>query len=107
MDAAVPEGWVQDSQTLYLHESGVRIERRVYRQKEGWVLVPVELDKKVLEFAPNTEGLEQAFAAFGAETRKKGPTSTTAGYKAARSDESNDAATDAEEKDDEDDDGTE
>ncbi len=107
MESVVPEGWVQDSHTLYLHESGVRIERRVYRQKEGWVLVPVELDRKVLEFAPNTEGLEQAFAAFAAEARKKGPTSTTAGYNAARSDESNDAATDAEEKDDEDDDGPE
>ncbi len=107
MDAAVPEEWVQDSQTLYLHECGVRIERRVYRQKEGWVLVPVELDKKVLEVAPTPEGLEQAFAAFAADARKRGPTSTTEGYKAARSDESNDAATDAEEKDDEDDDAPE
>jgi hypothetical protein len=104
MEPAVPEGWVQDSQTLYLHESGVRIERRVYRQKEGWVLVPVELDRKVLEFTPNTEGLTQAFSAFAEELLKKGPTSATEGFQAARSDESNDAATDAEEKDDEEED---
>ncbi|HZE97754.1 MAG TPA: hypothetical protein VE981_12065 [Planctomycetota bacterium] len=64
MESTVPEGWVQDSHTLYLHSSGVRIERRVYRNKEGWVLVPVDLDRAVVEFAPNTEGLEQAFAAF-------------------------------------------
>jgi hypothetical protein len=57
-------GWEQDSHTLFLHPSGVRIERRIYRNKEGWVLVPVDLDRAVLEFTPNSEGLEKAFAAF-------------------------------------------
>jgi hypothetical protein len=60
----MPVGWEQDSHTLYLHPSGVRIERRIYRNKEGWVLVPVDLDQTVVEFAPNSEGLERAFAAF-------------------------------------------
>jgi hypothetical protein len=104
MESAVPEGWVQDSPTLYLHDSGVRIERRVYRQREGWVLVPVELDRKVLEFPPTPEGLARAFAASAAEFLKAGPASTSEDYDAARRDESNDAATDAEEKDDEEDD---
>jgi hypothetical protein len=63
MDA--PAGWEQESPALYLHSSGVRIERRIYRNKEGWVLVPVDLDRKVLEFSPDDAGLEQAFAAFG------------------------------------------
>ena len=62
MDA--PAGWERESETLYLHPSGVRIERRIYRKKEGWVLVPVDLDRKVLEFTPDDAGLEQAFAAF-------------------------------------------
>lgn len=59
-----PAGWEQESPTLYFHSSGVRIERRIYRNKEGWVLVPVDLDRKVLEFSPDDAGLEQAFAAF-------------------------------------------
>jgi hypothetical protein len=60
----VPAGWERESETLYLHPSGIRIERRIYRKKEGWVLVPVDLDQKVLEFPPDDAGLEQAFAAF-------------------------------------------
>ena len=64
MDVSIPDGWSQDSHTLYLHSSGVRIERRVYRQKEGWVLVPVDLDQAVAEFTPNSDGLALAFAAF-------------------------------------------
>jgi hypothetical protein len=64
MTMSAPVGWEQESQTLYFHPSGVRIERRIYRKKEGWVLVPVDLDRKVLEFPPDSAGLEQAFAAF-------------------------------------------
>jgi hypothetical protein len=65
MEPAVPQGWEQDSASLYLHSSGVRIERRIYRQKEGWFLVPVDLDQAVAEFAPDREGLALAFSAFG------------------------------------------
>ncbi len=61
---AAPTGWDQDSQTLYVHESGVRIERRLYRDKEGWFLVPADLDRAVIKFPPDGEGLAQAFAAF-------------------------------------------
>lgn len=64
MEPAIPEGWERDSETLYLHSSGVRIERRVYRNKEGWVLVPVDLDRPVVEFPPDADGLNRAFAAF-------------------------------------------
>jgi hypothetical protein len=35
MDFVAPEGWEKESDTLYLHPSGVRIERRIYRKKEG------------------------------------------------------------------------
>ena len=65
MEPAVPEGWDQDSPALFLHASGVRIERRIYRQKHGWFLVPVQLDLPVAEFAPDSEGLAEAFSAFG------------------------------------------
>jgi hypothetical protein len=72
--AETPEGWERDSETLYLHPSGVRIERRLYRQKEGWFLIPADLDRPVMEFAPDEAGLAQAFAAFsGGALEPKGP----------------------------------
>jgi len=64
MDPTAPPGWEKDSDTRYLHASGVRIERRIYRSREGWVLVPTDLDRAVLEFPPDAAGLERAFAAF-------------------------------------------
>jgi hypothetical protein len=89
MDA--PAGWERESETLYLHPSGVRIERRIYRKKEGWVLVPVDLDQKVLEFSPDDSGLGQAFAAFdrGAMTPEASTVSPAvqAARDAARQDE--------------------
>lgn len=91
LDVQVPVGWEQDSHTLYLHESGVRIERRIYRNKEGWILVPVDLDRAVLEFSPNSVGLDQAFAAFaGGALAPKGAGATPQvleNRKAARLDE--------------------
>lgn len=102
MDVAIPEGWDQDSHTLYLHPSGVRIERRVYRSKESWILVPVDLDQAVLEFTPNSEGLGLAFAAFaGGSLSPKGAAPAGKGKlarEAARSDEKLEQASDDEEQ---------
>jgi len=64
VDLVLSEGWTRDSETLYLHSSGVRIERRIYRGREGWILVPVDLDRAVVEFRPDAGGMEKAFAAF-------------------------------------------
>jgi len=61
---SLPPGWEKDSATLYLHETGVRIEKRVYREQEGWILVPVDLDTPVTAFTPDKDGLAQAFAAW-------------------------------------------
>ena len=106
MEFTIPEGWEQDSHTLYLHSSGVRIERRVYRQKEGWVLVPVDLDQAVREFPPNSDGLELAFAAFAeGALNPKGATTTSKvkqAREAARRDEKLEEASDDEEKEKED-----
>lgn len=65
-----PKGWERESDTLFIHPSGVRIERRIYREKEGWFLIPADLDQEVLGFDPTPEGRDQAFAAF-AEGRLK------------------------------------
>lgn len=59
-----PKGWERESDTLFIHHTGVRIERRVYREKEGWFLIPTDLDQEVLGFDPTPEGRDQAFAAF-------------------------------------------
>ena len=111
MEFKIPEGWQQDSHTLYLHTSGVRIERRIYKNKEGWMLVPVDLDRAVAEFAPNSEGLDQAFAAFAeSEVTARGTpqkSKTKEAQEAARRDEKLEEASDDEEtekeKEDEDD----
>lgn len=64
MGFATPKGWDKESETLYIHETGTRIERRSYREKDGWFVIPVDLDAEVLAFDPTPEGCDLAFAAF-------------------------------------------
>lgn len=59
-----PKGWDRESDKLFIHESGVRIERREYRQKQGWFLIPVDLAQEVVGFDPTPAGRDLAFAAF-------------------------------------------
>lgn len=75
MNFKPPKGWSHESDALFINAAGVRIERRVYREKEGWFLIPAELAQDVLYFDPTPEGRDQAFAAFAegvlAKTSKK------------------------------------
>lgn len=110
MDILVPDGWERNSDTLYLHGSGVRIERRAYRKREGWILVPVDLDRAVLEFPPVDEGLQRAFAAFAAgalEPEGVPPAKEVLEARAAarREENADEAASDADDDHDEDDEG--
>lgn len=69
-----PKGWEKESDALYIHQTGVRIQKRTYREKEGWFLIPVDLDQEVLPFDPTPEGRDAAFAAFAEgklKTKKK------------------------------------
>jgi hypothetical protein len=59
-----PKRWEQETVALFIHDSGVRIERRLYREKEGWFLIPTDLDQEVIGFDPTPEGRDHAFAAF-------------------------------------------
>jgi mannose/cellobiose epimerase-like protein (N-acyl-D-glucosamine 2-epimerase family) len=59
-----PKGWEPESDTLFIHANGTRIERRLYRDKKGWFLIPTELDQEVVYFDPTPEGRDKAFAAF-------------------------------------------
>jgi hypothetical protein len=36
----------------------------VYREREGWFLIPTDLAQEVIFFDPTPEGRDQAFAAF-------------------------------------------
>jgi hypothetical protein len=65
MATGVPKGWDKDSEKLFIHETGVRIARQTYKGKDGWYLIPVDLDAPVLEFEPTPEGRDKAFEAFG------------------------------------------
>jgi hypothetical protein len=65
MASGVPKGWEKDSDKLFIHETGVRIARQTYKGKDGWYLIPVDLDAAVMEFEPTPEGRDKAFEAFG------------------------------------------
>jgi mannose/cellobiose epimerase-like protein (N-acyl-D-glucosamine 2-epimerase family) len=70
-----PKGWDPESDTLFIHANGVRIELRVYRDRRGWFLIPTDLAQEVVYFDPTPEGRDQAFATFDvgllAKTSKK------------------------------------
>src|SRR5262245_55121196 len=66
MSFSAPKGWERESDKLFIHNTGVRIQLMTYRQKEGWFLVPVDLDQPVVEFEPTPEGRTKAFDAFAA-----------------------------------------
>ena len=64
MASSAPKGWEKDSDKLFIHETGIRIARMTYKGKDGWYLVPVDLDAVVVEFEPTPEGRDKAFEAF-------------------------------------------
>ena len=113
MASGVPKGWDKESDKLFIHETGVRIARQTYKGKDGWYLIPVDLDAAVLEFEPTPEGRDKAFEAFtkGAlvtkpKKTKAAPTKKAAAKAAPKSEEGEDAKSeeDGDEDDDEDDD---
>ena len=84
MASGVPKGWEKDSDKLFIHETGIRITRMMYKGKDGWYLVPVDLDAAVVEFEPTPEGRDKAFEAFakGALATKPKKTKATSSRKA-------------------------
>lgn len=64
MSFSTPKGWEKDNDKLYIHSTGVRVQLMTYRQKEGWYLVPIDLDTPVMEFEPTPEGRAKAFETF-------------------------------------------
>ena len=107
--AGLPPGWERDSDALYLHAGGARIERRVYRKVEGWILVPADLDHAALTFPPDDAGRAAAFAAFAAGAAGTGPEEVSRGTQeardAARLEESDEDVRDEKEDDEDEDEG--
>lgn len=64
MEFNAPKDWEKDSDNRFIHESGVRIQRMSYKGKDGWYIVPLEIETAVVGFDPTAEGRDQAFAAF-------------------------------------------
>jgi hypothetical protein len=111
MASGVPKGWEKDSDKLFIHETGVRIARQTYKGKDGWYLIPVDLDAAVLEFEPTPEGRDKAFEAFtkGAlvtkpKKAKATPTKKAAAKAAPKEEEAEEGKGDEEGDDDDDDD---
>jgi len=104
MASGVPKGWEKDSDKLFIHETGIRIARMTYKGKEGWFLVPVDLDAAVLEFEPTPEGRDKAFEAFAKGALVVKPKKTKAPSKKAAAAKVAPKEEEAEEKDDDDDD---
>lgn len=109
MASGVPKGWEKDSDKLFIHETGVRIARQTYKGKDGWYLIPVDLDAVVVEFEPTPEGREKAFEAFakGALVTKpkkaKAPSKKAAAKAAPKGEDGEEAKAEGDEDDDEDD----
>lgn len=64
MGFSPPKGWDKESETLFIHDTGTRIEKRTYREKEGWFIIPVDLDQEVVGYDATPEGRDKAFADF-------------------------------------------
>jgi DNA replication initiation complex subunit (GINS family) len=106
MANSISKDWEKDSEKLFIHESGVRIQRMTYKGKDGWYLVPIDLDEAVIEFEPTPEGRDKAFEAFekgslATKPKKAKPASKKAPAKAAKPAEDGEAAEDKDEDDDE------
>ena len=104
MASGVPKGWEKDSDKLFIHETGIRIARMTYKGKDGWFLVPVDLDAAVIEFEPTKEGCDKAFEAFAKGALVVKPKKTKAPSKKAAAAKVAPKEEEAEEKDDDDDD---
>ncbi len=107
MSPSVPKGWDRESESLFIHSTGVRIQRMAYKGKDGWYLVPTDLDQPVLEFEPTSEGREKAFEAFAKGALDLKPRKAKAVSKGKAAPPPAESSEDAEEGDEDDEEGKE
>lgn len=94
-----PKGWDKENDKLFIHNTGIRISRMTYRSKEGWFLVPTDLDQPVVEFDPTPEGRDKAFEAFASGVLGKTKTKSKAKPKSKSRKKPKPVEAEAEEKD--------
>ena len=66
-----PKNWSKESEDLFIHKSDYRVQRRTYQGKEGWFLIPPDLDTPPLPFAMTPQGRDEAFDYFSKHEKKK------------------------------------
>ena len=71
MGFTTPKNWEKESEDLFIHKSGFRVQRRTYMAKEGWFLISPDLDTPPAQFPMTPEGRDQAFEAFTKAPKKK------------------------------------
>lgn len=78
MNFTVPKGWTRENDTLFIHTSGVRIQRMTYRGNDGWYIVPTDLDEPLIRFDPTGDGQVKAFEAYANNALKEKPKAKSA-----------------------------
>ena len=59
--------WTRQSEDVYIHRTGARIERRGFPAEAGWYLVSPQRGQTHQRFLPTTQGCDDAFIAFSAK----------------------------------------
>ncbi len=58
--------WTRQSEYIFVHRTGARIERRGYPVTPGWYLVPDKNSPDAQRYDPTPQGCDEAFIAFSA-----------------------------------------
>ena len=64
MTQKLPKDWTKEDDELFVYKDGTRIHKTTYNSKQGWFLIPVDLDETVIEYADTEEGRDLAFEEF-------------------------------------------
>lgn len=64
MGEELPKDWTKEDSELYIYKDGTRITKTTYNSKQGWFLMPADLDETVLEYEDTDEGKNLAFEEF-------------------------------------------
>ena len=60
----LPKDWTKENGDLFIYKDGTRIHNTTYNSKQGWFMIPSDLDETVLEYEDSTEGRDLAFDEF-------------------------------------------
>ncbi len=64
MSVKLPKDWTKEDDELFVYKDGTRIHKTTYNSKQGWFMIPVDLDETVIEYADTDEGRDLAFEEF-------------------------------------------